>query len=63
MNLTSLNDPNLTLDISDLAEFRALFGATVAETANNIHILHNHNVWWVVPLNFICTKEMPHVTI
>jgi hypothetical protein len=78
MNLNLLKDPDLALDISDLPEFRTQFSGTVTETALNIHILHNHNFWWVVPMNvrfevftdhssvpnnFISTKDMPHVTM
>jgi hypothetical protein len=40
MNSNLLNGQNLTLDISDLPEFRAQFCVTVAETTINTHILH-----------------------
>jgi hypothetical protein len=32
------------LEISDLSELTVHFSRTVAETASNIHILHNHNL-------------------
>jgi hypothetical protein len=62
-NSNLLNGPNLALDISDFPEFRAKFCGTVADTTINIHILHNHNFWWAMSVNFISIKAIPHVTM
>jgi hypothetical protein len=63
MNLNLVNDPNSALDVSDLAGFRAQFSGSVAETATNIHILHNHNFWWAMSINFISPKATPHMAM
>jgi hypothetical protein len=42
MNFNLVHDKHSALEISDLSEL------TVAETASNIHILHSHNLWWVL---------------
>jgi hypothetical protein len=47
MNFNLLNDQHSALEMSDLSELTVHFSGTVAETASNIHILHNHNLWWV----------------
>jgi hypothetical protein len=48
INSNLVNDQHSALEISDLSELAVHFSGTVAETANNIHILHNHNLWWVL---------------
>jgi hypothetical protein len=57
-----LNDQHSALEISDLSKLTVHFSGTVAETASNIHILHNHNLWWVLSYSK-SVKAMSHVTM
>jgi hypothetical protein len=45
MNFNVVNNQHSALEISDLSELTVHFSGTGAETASNIHILHNHNLW------------------
>jgi hypothetical protein len=57
-----VHDQHSALEISDLPELTVHFGGTVAETASNIPILHNHNLWWVLSYSK-SVKAMSHVTM
>jgi hypothetical protein len=48
MNFNLVNDQHSALEISDLSELTVHLSGTVAKTASNIHILHNHNLGWVL---------------
>jgi hypothetical protein len=60
MNFNLVNDQHSTIEIPDLSELTVHFSATAAETASNIHILHNHNLWWVLSYSK-SAKAMFHV--
>jgi hypothetical protein len=50
------------LEMSGLSVFTLHFRGAKAETASNIHILHNHNLWSVLSYSK-SAKAMSHVTM